>query len=299
MFKFSNREFFKVLLVLGVLLLLLAFLLYRTDGIFTDEEDRRDTPPVTQENTIHFSKAPERVGDELWVRGEIDHVYISDNGNYFLNFCSDFRDCPFNGVIFSKYAHLFDDIESWSGQEIYIYGTVGTYEGRPQIIVEKSEQIKVDTEKISEENGTDLAEVVSVIDGDTIWVEIDKEAESVRLIGVDAPELEGPHSMKGCYGPESTAFLEELLSDRSVVLKRGEGVSDRDKYGRLLRFVYTDEGEGVNGLMIEEGYAFVYGTEDFAKMDEFKEMEDEARNSRRGLWGDECEYYFQYQQGGR
>ncbi|MGM0628847.1 MAG: thermonuclease family protein [Patescibacteria group bacterium] len=294
MFKFSKQEFFKVLLVLGALVLILAFFLYRAGGIFTDEEDRRDTPPVTQENTIHFSKAPDNVGEELWVFGELDHVFLSNNGNYFLNFCSDFRECSFNGVIFSKYAHLFDDIESWSGQEIYIYGTVGTYEGRPQIIVEKSEQIKVDTEKIPEESGGDLVEVVSVIDGDTFLAEINGKTESVRLIGIDAPELEGPHSTEECYGQEAAVFLEDLISDRGVVLRRGEEVSDRDRYGRLLRFVHTDEGEEVNALMIERGYAFVYGAEDFTKMGDFKEMEDEARISRRGLWSDECEYYFQY-----
>ncbi|MGM0482757.1 MAG: hypothetical protein ACQEP6_02750, partial [Patescibacteria group bacterium] len=85
MSSFSKRGIFKVLILLSVFLLVFCFVVYRA-GLYPEKErGATEVPNITEENTIHFSKAPERVGDELWVFGELDHVFLSNNGNYFLN----------------------------------------------------------------------------------------------------------------------------------------------------------------------------------------------------------------------
>lgn len=293
----SSRKIFKNLIVLAVFALLAVFLFYRLGGGFGLSTPDSPIPPVTDENTVHFSEAPDRVGNELWVRGKIDHVYVSDNGNHFLNFCSDFRECPFSVVIFSDHAEGLDT-SLWSGREIYIYGLVGTYEGRPQIVVEDIRQVLFEGEGDLSDLNIDesgslcsgrLVRVVNVIDGDTIWVEIEGVTESVRLIGVDAPEVEGPYSEEECYGSEAAEYVSELLEGESVVIKDDPSVSDRDAYDRLLRYVYLPDGELLNLLLVREGYALVYG-DAFERAEVFLEAEEEAREVGRGLWGEGCDY---------
>jgi endonuclease YncB( thermonuclease family) len=83
----------------------------------------------------------------------------------------------------------------------------------------------------------------SVIDGDTFRLET---GETVRLISIDAPELSQPG------GEESLEYLAQLILNKGVTLEKGD--EDRDKYSRLLRFVYVDN-ICVNEEMIRRGYA--------------------------------------------
>lgn len=301
MFKVSRSRILKILTIAAVLAIASAFFIYRAGRPFAEVENGFNVPPITEGNTIHFSEAPENVGEILWVKGVIDHVFVSVNNNYFLNFCPDFRDCPFSAPIFAKEALMFEDIESWGGMEVHIYGEISLYQGRPQIIIDTPERVvlglDVELEDILQEveviiDGGELARVVNVIDGDTVWVEVRGAVESVRLIGINAPETEGPYSDGECYGPEAKARLSEVLGGGVVVLISDEKVSDRDRYGRLLRHVHLPDGTSVNGLMVEEGYAFVYVMEPFSMESYFSELETEAKSERRGFWSDECEYYF-------
>ena len=93
----------------------------------------------------------------------------------------------------------------------------------------------------------DWVEVVKVVDGDTIKVKINEQIESVRLIGIDAPEL-SDSSMKGLKAMEAKEFLENLIGSGKVRLETDETQDDRDVYNRLLRYVFLE-----NGKMVPSG----------------------------------------------
>ena len=99
------------------------------------------------------------------------------------------------------------------------------------------------------------ATMVSVVDGDTIDVNIKGHRERVRLIGIDTPETKKPNTPVQCYGPEATKFTKSLLpSDTPLHLERD--VVARDDFGRMLAYVYVaGDGEFVNLTIITRGFA--------------------------------------------
>jgi len=138
-----------------------------------------------------------------------------------------------------------------------------------------------------------LYRVVEVIDGDTIKVEIDGKVESIRLIGIDTPEIAGPYTEEGCFSQEASLRIKELLNGKKVFLVPDVSVSDRDKYGRLLRYVFLPDGKFVNEELVKDGYAFNYAYENFQYLDHFNSLEKQAKENRLGLWSSECDYYFE------
>ncbi len=115
-----------------------------------------------------------------------------------------------------------------------------------------------------------------VIDGDTIVV---SKRRRVRYIGVDTPEVGDEPQY---YGPEATSFNQGLVVGTKVRLERD--VSDVDRFGRLLRFVYAD-GILVNAELVREGYARarVYPPDTrYARC--LAALEAEARDAGRGMW---------------
>ena len=135
--------------------------------------------------------------------------------------------------------------------------------------------------------------VIEVIDGDTIKSEINGKVESIRLIGIDAPETAGPYREEGCFGQEASLKTKELLSGKKVSLVSDSLVSDRDKYGRLLRYVFLPDGEFINAELVKGGYAFNYVYENFQYLNYFNDLEKKAKEGRLGLWGSGCDYYFE------
>lgn len=127
--------------------------------------------------------------------------------------------------------------------------------------------------------------VVSVSDGDTITVKIAGKAEIVRLIGIDTPETKDPRKPVQCFGKAASAEAKKLLDGKAVRLEGDPTNSNRDKYRRLLRYVYLEDGTLVNHYMIKNGYAFAYTLFPFTKLEEFRAAEREAREANRGLWG--------------
>ena len=95
--------------------------------------------------------------------------------------------------------------------------------------------------------------VVRVVDGDTIVVLINGVQEKVRLIGVDTPEIFDPRGLAQCFGEEANVFTRSLLDNKVVRLEADASQGDRDKYERLLRYVYLDN-TLVNERIISEGY---------------------------------------------
>jgi len=105
--------------------------------------------------------------------------------------------------------------------------------------------------------GAEPAALISVSDGDTIRVDVGGQVETVRLILIDTPETRDPNNPPECYGAEATAFLEGLLLVGSEPYLETD-VSERDRFGRLLRYVWLDRGDEVylvNEAMVRSGYA--------------------------------------------
>ena len=122
--------------------------------------------------------------------------------------------------------------------------------------------------------------VRNVFDGDTICLE---DGTRVRLIGVDAPEVDSPYSKKEPFGEQSREFLTELVLNRQVTLSEGD--PPRDKYGRTLAYVYVND-VLVNGRMIREGWARAYRQFHHPWRDLFIVYEREARSKGLGIWNE-------------
>lgn len=129
------------------------------------------------------------------------------------------------------------------------------------------------------------AEVVGVVDGDTIVVRLGGAEERVRLLGIDTPESVDPRSPVECFGKEAAAHTASLLPPGTPV-RLVRDVEARDRYERLLAYVYRiDDGTFVNLRLVEDGYAAVLTyPPNVAHADEFVAAAGEARESGRGLW---------------
>jgi micrococcal nuclease len=129
------------------------------------------------------------------------------------------------------------------------------------------------------------ATMVSVVDGDTIDVNVGGHRERVRLIGIDTPETKKPNTPLQCYGPEATKFTKSLLSaDTPLHLERD--VVARDDFGRMLAYVYVaGDGEFVNMTIITKGFARPLTIPpNSAHSDEFVEAARNAQIGNIGLW---------------
>ena len=138
-------------------------------------------------------------------------------------------------------------------------------------------------------------EVTRVVDGDTVKVRSRGFETTVRLIGIDTPETRDPSQPVQCFGPEASARAKRLLpTGRRVRLVTDETQDTRDRYGRLLAYVYTPGTSGptgsVNHRMVRGGYAkvYVYGGVRFRYADPFFRAQHRARAARSGLWGAPC-----------
>lgn len=141
----------------------------------------------------------------------------------------------------------------------------------------------IEIEKNNNIDGFESYKVTRVIDGDTIDIEYNNEIKRVRFIGVDTPETVNPNTEIEEYGKEASEFTKEKLTDKIVSLEFD--VEKVDKYGRMLAYVYLD-GIMFNKVLLEEGYAQVATFPPNVKyMDEFIEIERNAREGNKGLWG--------------
>ena len=134
------------------------------------------------------------------------------------------------------------------------------------------------------------AVVIKVVDGDTIDVSIDGQKYRVRYIGIDTPETVHPTRGVEPYGKEASARNKELVAGRTVSLEKD--ISETDRFGRLLRYVWLDESTMVNAVLVEEGYAQVSTyPPDVRHVDMFLNLQREARTEGRGLYGNPTARY--------
>ena len=144
------------------------------------------------------------------------------------------------------------------------------------------------------------ATVTRVIDGDTVEIEFaDGETDTVRLIGVDTPETSlddvSPDEYENIpetqaardhlynWGQQAEQFANQELDGQQVrVVTDGEG-DRRGSFGRLLAYIYYDEGTNFNHALLDQGYARVYDSS-FSLREEFDSTEEQARSNSVGLW---------------
>ena len=182
------------------------------------------------------------------------------------------------GALCSMAAIYIDSKKADDGSRYY----VGSSSRGTSTVIANSDDSLDEYSKL-ENDGT--YKVVSVIDGDTIKVQYGDEIKSVRLIGINAPEISGE---KQCYGTEATEYLRSKIEGKEVVLTTDGTQDNLDKYSRLLRYVFLgDKDLGVD--LISNGYAKEYTyNEYYSFRDLYISAQDSAKNSKLGLWGDKC-----------
>lgn len=126
---------------------------------------------------------------------------------------------------------------------------------------------------------TRSARIARVVDGDTLLLD---SGESVRLIGIDAPELQHAEMPAERFGRDAAHFLRNLAEGHDCTLEFEE-TGATDKYGRTLAYVYVD-GKMLNSQMVRDGYALVLTHFPFRRSRQFLKLEKYARRSHLGLW---------------
>lgn len=137
------------------------------------------------------------------------------------------------------------------------------------------------TMKVAAPNFSQLEKVLvlRVVDGDTIVIEGNKK---LRYIGMNAPESVDPRRPVQCYGEEASKRNKELVEGKTITLEKD--VSETDKYGRLLRYVYLN-GVMINKQLVEEGYALASSyPPDIKHQPELRLAQKNALSNHRGLW---------------
>jgi endonuclease YncB( thermonuclease family) len=136
----------------------------------------------------------------------------------------------------------------------------------------------------------DLYWVVAVLDGDTLLISgPDRELFQVRLLAVDANEINGPDSTAECYGAEAALFTTEFLKNRAVRLSADPANEDEDPYGRKLRYVEVLQEDGdfesLNKALLLEGYASFPEQYPVTAPEQFEALEKIAQEEGKGMWG--------------
>ena len=129
---------------------------------------------------------------------------------------------------------------------------------------------------VNKTDSTNEKLVQRVIDGDTFILE---SGETVRFIGIDAPETTG---VDECFAAESKDFAKNLLEGKIIRIEKD--VSEKDRYGRLLSYVYLEE-IFVNEYLVQEGYAVSASyPPDIKYQERLKTAQREAFMNKKGLW---------------
>ncbi len=244
MLKFERKQKMVLVITTSLLIILLLTPIFDRQNLEDDDIITTYNPIAIQEASLPSGQSEQ--SDQDYLQGEVSFQYVLP------------------GEIDHNSSQTPTDI----GQSIV---TKQAQQTNPSsITVEKNPEVE---NKI-------LHKVLDVVDGDTIKVDINGKMEVVRLVGLDTPEL----SSNDCYAQEAKDYLVERVKGQMVELVQDQTQGDRDRFGRLLRYLYLDQ-ELINQTMIEKGlgYAFTdYGAE---KIDQFIVYQQIAQNQRVGLWG--------------
>lgn len=152
-------------------------------------------------------------------------------------------------------------------------------------------------EKVSRQRESTV--VKKVFDGDTFEADVNGKTEKIRMLGIDTPEksesdkldreVERTQSDKKTIqtlGELAYKYTLNLIGGKKITLTSEPGGDDRDRYGRLLRYVWLEDGTFVNKKIVEDGYANAYRRYNLTRQNELVEAEKLARENKKGLWGD-------------
>ncbi|HSW66442.1 MAG TPA: thermonuclease family protein [Bacillota bacterium] len=136
----------------------------------------------------------------------------------------------------------------------------------------------------AEQSQPGLYSIDHFVDGDTIAVKMNDGTETIRMIGIDTPETHKPNAPVQCYGPAAAAYTKSLIGTNQVRLASDPKSTNRDRYNRLLRYVYLPGGKMVETELIKNGYGFAYTSFPFTKSNEFVSAQEQAKSASKGLW---------------
>jgi endonuclease YncB( thermonuclease family) len=136
------------------------------------------------------------------------------------------------------------------------------------------------------DNNLIAAHVTRVVDGDTMKVTLEDgraTEETIRLLLVDTPETVHPSKEVQPFGPEASAYAKRILTNQEVQLEID--VSERDKYGRLLAYLWIGD-EMFNEMLLEEGLARVAYVipPNIKYIDQFRAIQQKSQKSAKGIW---------------
>lgn len=177
-------------------------------------------------------------------------------------------------------------------QQLKIYRTTqAELDERARIAKEKEEAAKKAEKEAAEKARIEqglagkLYKVVGIVDGDTIKVDIDGKKTTIRFIGIDTPETKDPRKPVQCYGKEATSRMQHYVQSKSVRLVQDDTQGDKDKYDRLLRYVFLEDGKNVALEMIRDGAGKEYTYDKpYKHQAAFKEAQTKAKEEKKGLW---------------
>lgn len=123
--------------------------------------------------------------------------------------------------------------------------------------------------------------VTKIIDGDTVNILVNNQKDTIRIIGINSPET------GECFNREATDKAREILNSKSVILEADSSQDNKDKYNRLLRYIFLSNGTNFGEFMIKNGFAKEYTYKvPYKYQSLYKKAEEEAKLGKRGIWAD-------------
>jgi len=137
------------------------------------------------------------------------------------------------------------------------------------------------------QNVPSVYKVVKVVDGDTFSVSFNNSTLKVRVLGINTPETVDPRRKVECFGKEASDKAKGLLTSQTVRLESDPSQGDKDKYGRLLRYVFLPNNIDYGLEMIKSGFAYEYTYDTpYKYQKDYKSAQIEAERLRVGLWSE-------------
>jgi hypothetical protein len=150
---FEKNKVPAAIIIAGIIIALSIW--FSRKAVTTGTQSQNDRNPTTQQMpkqaeplqqpTVHinYTEASEHIGEYACVTGKVDHTYTTSKKTIFINFCSDYKTCPFGAVIFSTESHKFPNPKQYENKTVEITGLLRSYQGRPEIVINDPGQIKI------------------------------------------------------------------------------------------------------------------------------------------------------------
>jgi hypothetical protein len=135
----TRRQIGAVAMMLLIVLVVTAVVAYRWGRRRGSSEARL---PSSAHGCVDFHDAAAHIGETSCVSGRVLRVFTSRSGNSFLDFCADYRDCPFTSVIFESDHGKFGNLSTLTGRQVEIHGTIVQYQGHAEIVIRDPGQIR-------------------------------------------------------------------------------------------------------------------------------------------------------------